>query len=140
MEIKLIRESFGDTFTEGKLLIDNVFECYTVEDTDRRMEDDLTVKVNGKTAIPRGRYELVLSMSNRFKKILPEILNVPGFAGIRIHSGNSSVDTEGCIILGSINDKLDDDWIGGSKIALTQFMAKLETAKENNEKVYIEIS
>ena len=140
MEIKLIRESFGDTFTEGKLLIDNVFECYTVEDTDRKMEEDLTRKINGKTAIPRGRYEVILSMSNRFKKILPEVLNVPGFAGIRIHSGNSSVDTEGCIILGSINDKVDDDWIGGSKIALTQFMAKLETAKENNEKVYIEIS
>ena len=140
MEIKLIRESFGDTFTEGKLLIDNVFECYTVEDIDRRMEDDLTVKVNGKTAIPRGRYELVLSMSNRFKKVLPEILNVPGFTGIRVHSGNSSIDTDGCIILGSINAKVDDDWVGGSKIALTQFMAKLETAKENNEKVYIEIS
>ena len=140
MEIKLIRESFGDTFTEGKLLIDNVFECYTVEDTDRKMEEDLTRKVNGKTAIPKGEYEVVLSMSNRFQKILPEVLNVPGFTGIRIHSGNSSVDTEGCIILGSVNDKLDDDWIGGSKIALTQFMAKLETAKENNEKVYIEIS
>ena len=140
MEIKLIRESFGDTFTEGKLLIDNVFECYTVEDTDRKMEEDLTRKVNGKTAIPKGEYEVVLSMSNRFQKILPEVLNVPGFAGIRIHSGNSSVYTEGCIILGSINNKVDDDWIGGSKIALTQFMAKLETAKENNEKVYIEIS
>ena len=140
MEIKLIRESFGDTFTEGKLLIDNVFECYTVEDTDRKMEEDLTRKVNGKTAIPKGEYEVVLSMSNRFQKVLPEILNVPGFTGIRIHSGNSSIDTEGCIILGSVNDKLDDDWIGGSKIALTQFMAKLETAKENNEKVYIEIS
>ena len=140
MEIKLIRESFGDTFTEGKLFIDDAFECYTVEDTDRKMEEDLTRKINGKTAIPRGRYEVILSMSNRFKKVLPEILNVPGFAGIRVHSGNSSIDTEGCIILGSVNDKLDDDWIGGSKIALTQFMAKLETAKENNEKVYIEIS
>ena len=140
MEIKLIRESFGDTFTEGKLLIDNVFECYTVEDTDRKMEEDLTRKVNGKTAIPKGEYEVVLSMSNRFQKILPEVLNVPGFAGIRIHSGNSSADTEGCIILGSINDRNDDDWVGGSKIALTQFMAKLKTAKENNEKVYIEIS
>ena len=140
MDIKLVRDGFGENFTEGKLLIDDVFECYTVEDTDRKMEEDLTRKVNGKTAIPRGRYELVLSMSNRFKKVLPEILNVPGFAGIRIHSGNSSVDTEGCIILGSINDKADDDWIGGSNIALTQFMAKLETAKENNEKVYIKIS
>ena len=140
MEIKLIRESFGDTFTEGKLLIDDVFECYTVEDTDRKMEEDLTKKVNGKTAIPRGRYEVVLSMSNRFKKVLPEVLNVPGFTGIRIHAGNSSIDTEGCVILGSVNAKVDDDWVGGSKIALTQFMAKLETAKENNEKVYIEIS
>ena len=140
MEIKLIRESFGDTFTEGKLLIDDVFECYTVEDTDRKMEEDLTRKVNGKTAIPRGRYELVLSMSNRFKKVLPEILNVPGFTGIRVHSGNSSADTEGCIILGSVNDKLNDDWIGGSKIALTQFMTKLKTAIDNGEKVYIEIS
>lgn len=140
MEIKLIRESFGDTFTEGKLFIDDAFECYTVEDTDRKMEEDLTRKIKGKTAIPRGRYEVILSMSNRFKKVLPEILNVPGFAGIRVHSGNSSVDTEGCIILGSVNDKLDDDWVGGSKIALTQLMAKLKTAKENNEKVYIEIS
>ena len=140
MEIKLIRESFCDTFTEGKLLINDVFECYTVEDTDRKMEDDLTVKVNGKTAIPKGTYEIVLSMSNRFQKILPEVLNVPGFAGIMIHSGNSSADTEGCIILGSTNDRNDDDWVGGSKIALTQFMAKLKTAKENNEKVYIEIS
>lgn len=140
MEIKLIRESFGDTFTEGKLLIDNVFECYTVEDTDRKMEEDLTRKVNGKTAIPKGEYEVVLSMSNRFQKILPEVLNVPGFTGIRIHSGNSSVDTEGCIILGSINDKVDDDWIGGSKIALTQFMAKLETAIDNGEKVSLQIS
>lgn len=140
MKLKLIRVHGTEGFTEGKLYIDDVFECYTVEDTDRKMEEDLTRKVNGKTAIPKGEYEVVLSMSNRFQKVLPEVLNVPGFAGIRIHSGNSSVDTEGCIILGSVNDKLDDDWIGGSKIALTQFMAKLETAKENNEKVYIEIS
>ena len=139
MEIKLIRESFGDTFTEGKLFIDDVFECYTVEDTDRKMEEDLTKKVNGKTAIPRGRYEVVLSMSNRFKKVLPEVLNVPGFTGIRIHAGNSSIDTEGCIILGSVNAKADDDWVGGSKIALTQFMGKLETAKNNNEQMFIEI-
>ena len=140
MEIKLIRESFGDTFTEGKLFIDNVFECYTVEDTDRKMEEDLTRKINGKTAIPRGRYEVILSMSNRFKKVLPEVLNVPGFTGIRIHAGNSSIDTEGCIILGSVNAKVDDDWVGGSKIALTQFMTKLETAKSNNEQMFIEIS
>ena len=140
MEIKVIRDSFGDTFTEGKWFTDGVFECYTVEDTDRKMEEDLTVKVNGKTAIPRGRYEVVLSMSNRFKKVLPEILNVPGFTGIRVHSGNSSIDTEGCIILGSVNTKSDDDWVGGSKDALTKVMAKLEAAKNNNEKVYIEIS
>ena len=139
MEIKLIRESFGDTFTEGKLLIDNVFECYTVEDTDRKMEEDISKKVYGQSAIPRGTYQVVLSMSNRFKKVLPEIIGVPGFTGIRIHTGNSSKDTEGCIILGKTNDRLDDNWISGSKDAMTAFMAKLEVAINNGEKVTIEI-
>ena len=139
MKLKLIRQFGTEGFTEGKLYIDDVFECYAVEDEDRHLEAGGT-KVYGRTAIPKGSYEVVLSMSNRFKKLLPEVLNVPQFTGVRIHSGNSSKDSEGCIILGSTNDRDDDDWVGGSKIALTQFMAKLETAKANNEKVYIEIS
>ena len=89
MKLKLIRQFGTEGFTEGKLYIDDVFECYTVEDEDRHLEAGGT-KVYGRTAIPKGSYEVVLSMSNRFKKLLPEILNVPGFAGIRIHTGNTA--------------------------------------------------
>ena len=139
MEMKLIREGFGDTFTEGKWYIEGEFECHTVEDTDRKIEEDPTRKIYGRTAIPRGRYEVVLSMSPRFKKMLPELLNVPGFTGIRVHAGNSSKDTEGCIIVGSSNNRLDDDWVGGSKIAVTQLIAKLAIAKNNGERTFLEI-
>ena len=140
MENKLIRDGFGTDFTEGKLFVDGVFECYTVEDTDRKLEEDISKKVYGQSAIPRGTYEVILSMSNRFKKIMPEIVGVPGFSGIRIHTGNSSKDTEGCIILGMTNDRLDDNCISSSKDAMTAFMAKLKTAISNGEKVTIEIS
>lgn len=139
MEMKLIRDGFGDTFTEGKWYIEDEFECHTVEDTDRKIEEDPTRKIYGRTAIPRGRYEVVLSMSPRFKKMLPELLNVPGFTGIRVHAGNSSKDTEGCIIVGSSNNRLDDDWVGGSKIAVTQLIAKLAIAKNNGERTFLEI-
>ena len=140
MENKLVRDGFGADFTEGKLFVDGVFECYTVEDTDRKLEEDISKKVYGQSAIPRGTYEVILSMSNRFKKVLPEIVGVPGFSGIRIHTGNSSKDTEGCIILGMTNDRLDDNWIGGSKVAVAAFVEKLKIALDNGEKVTIEIS
>lgn len=138
MNIRLVRQYGTDGFTEGKLYIDDVFECYTVEDEDRHLEAGGT-KVYGQTAIPKGTYGLVLSMSPRFKKVLPEILNVPGFTGVRIHSGNSSKDSEGCILVGSSNDRDDDDWVGGSKVAMTQLMEKLEIAKNSGEKIVIEV-
>ena len=126
MKLKLIRQFGTEGFTEGKLYIDDVFECYTVEDEDRHLEAG-GIKIPAVTAIPKGSYEVVLSMSPRFKRILPEVLNVPGFTGVRIHSGNSSKDSEGCILVGSSNDRNDDDWVGGSKVALSQLMAKLTT-------------
>ena len=106
MKLKLIRTTEGDTFTEGKLFIDDIQECYTVEDTDRHLEDGKKAKVNKLTAIPRGTYPITISFSNRFQKDLIEIQNVPYFTGIRIHSGNSSLDTEGCIIVGSTNNEV----------------------------------
>lgn len=140
MENKLIRDGFGADFTEGKLFVDGVFECYTVEDTDRKLEEDISKKVYGQSAIPRGTYEIILSMSPRFKRIMPEIVGVPGFEGVRIHTGNSSKDTEGCIILGQTNDRLDDNWIGGSRAAEDAFVEKLKIAIANGEKVTLEIS
>ena len=138
MEIKIVRNKGTAGFTEGKMYIDGVFECYTVEDADRGLESG-GKKVQDKTAIPRGTYKVIMSMSNRFKKLLPEVLNVPGFTGIRIHSGNSSKDTEGCIIVGSINNRMDDDWVGASKVAMSRLLPKIIDALAVKQVVTLEI-
>lgn len=93
-------------------------------------------KVYGKTCIPNGTYTVVLSYSNRFKRILPELLNVPHFLGIRIHSGNSSKDTEGCIILGT---KSKGDWVTASRVAFNKVYKLLQKAVDNKEEITITI-
>lgn len=138
MELKLVRNTGTKGFTEGKLYIDGVFECYTIEDEDRKLEEG-NAKVQNLSAIPRGIYNITISMSRRFKKFLMEVLGVEGFTGIRFHSGNSSKDTEGCIIVGSINNRDDDDWVGGSKIAYEKLHKKVKTALSNKEKVTLEV-
>lgn len=138
MYLQLVREGFTDKATEGKLFVNGAFKCYTLEDFDRRLEDG-GEKVYAETAIPRGTYNVVLSMSPRFKKVLPLLENVPGFTGIRIHTGNKSADTEGCILVGSSNASNTDDWIGGSVAAMKPLMSKLEAAAERGEEITIEI-
>lgn len=141
MEIKLVREVFTETSTIGSLYINGVFECYTLEDKDRDANKDGDItdkgeeKVYAKTAIPRGKYNVINSFSNRFKKYLPEIQNVPQFAGIRIHPGNTADHSEGCILLGSTKAK---DFIGNSKVAFAAFFKKIQ-AVEKKEKITIEI-
>lgn len=78
----------------GELTIDGVHQCFTLEDKVREK------KIFGKTAIPPGRYEVTVSFSNHFQKKLPLLMNVPNFEGVRIHSGNTAKDTEGCILVG----------------------------------------
>lgn len=131
MKLKLFRPntSLNTDFTEGKLYVENVFECYTLEDKDRRLEEG-NEKVQNATAIPRGTYEVVITYSNRFKREMPLLLNVPGFTGIRIHSGNTSEDTEGCILVGDRNSKEDDNFIGASRIAYNRLFEKLKNAKD----------
>jgi hypothetical protein len=133
MKLKLVRGKATAISVEGRLYIDDVFECFTVEDRPRDK------KIYGVTGIPAGTYNVIVSVSNRFKKRLPEVLDVPGFKGIRIHSGNSSKDTEGCIIVGSVNDRMDDDWVGGSKIAMDRLLPKIDDALAVREKVTLEI-
>ena len=139
MELKLIRKHYGKEFTEGKLFINNGFECYTVEDTDRHLEEG-GVKVQNKTAIPKGKYNVTISYSNRFKKHLIEVLAVEGFSGIRIHSGNSSKDTEGCIIVGASNQRDDDDWVSQSRIAYEKLHQKVKQALSSGQSVTLEVS
>ena len=95
MIVKVVRTFKGSEYTIGKLYIDDNYFCDTLEDVVRSGE-----KVYGQTAIPAGKYKVKKTYSPRFKKKLPEILNVPGFSGVRIHSGNTAKDTEGCLLLG----------------------------------------
>lgn len=98
-KLLLVRDESNDTCTLGKLYIDGVFECHTLEDVDRRLEDG-GKKIIGQTAIPRGLYKVVIAWSPRFDRALPRLLNVPQFEGILIHSGNCAADTHGCILVG----------------------------------------
>ena len=106
MQLKLQRIFFCPTYTIGKLYIDDKYFCDVLEDTNRDLnhDGDLTdkgeTKVYEQTAIPFGIYQVVVSYSKRFEKILPELLNVPSFEGIRIHSGNTIFDTAGCLLVG----------------------------------------
>ena len=135
MEIHVKRKIFTNKSTISELSINGTFFCFTLEDTDRYLEQGHQ-KIFGLTAIPRGTYNVVLSFSNRFQKYLPEIQNVPGFKGIRMHTGNKPEDTEGCILVGKIKTK---DFIGESAKAFNAFMAELKKV-EKKEKINITIS
>lgn len=107
MKLKLLRNRFKEDYTAGQLYIEDTYFCFTLEDKVREVEG-LPVekwKVVDETAIPRGIYKVTLEDSPRFGPQTITIHNVPGFTGIRIHSGNTSKDTSGCPIVGyRIND------------------------------------
>ena len=127
MLIEVKRFDFKPNYTIGKLYIDGKYECYTLEDAVRNN------KIQDVTAIPTGEYKLVIDASTRFKRDMPHILNVPNFTGVRIHSGNTSKDTEGCILLGTTWS--GGDFISQSKTAFDKFFTKLKAAKEATIKI-----
>jgi hypothetical protein len=94
------------------------------------------VKIFGETAIPNGNYPLIMSFSNRFQQYMPEVLNVPGFAGIRWHVGNSDVDTLGCLLLGTYDPNVKKNWISASKVAVAKVYAVIKKY-EKKEKMYV---
>ena len=144
---KLVREQFTPQSCLGRLLINDTFECFTLEDVDRHLEDGISIKVPKQTAIPRGTYEITIDFSERFKRRMPHLLAVPKFTGIRIHSGNTVADTEGCILLGQTfhlnhndNPDLNSFSIFHSKAAYEAFIPKLKQALQDNAKCWISIS
>ena len=151
MKIKIAREILTETETLGSLYINDNFFCYTLEDKDRglkdtdRLEDILKKKVKRATAIPSGTYKVKLSVSNRFKRLMPEILNVKGFAGIRMHGGNSHLDSEGCPLIArnryvnkpSTFGKIRN-WIQGSMES--QLTKKIHEAILKNEEIELTIT
>lgn len=135
MELKLNRIFLGSSATIGELWVNDTHLCDTLEDRVRPEGE----KVYGKTAIPEGTYEVKLTYSPRFKKILPEILNVPNFSGIRIHSLNKAEESEGCIGVGEWNGK-DTNWISNSRKTFDKLFKLLETANKNKEKITITVN
>jgi hypothetical protein len=123
MELLLKRLHKTSNSTIGELYVNGVFECYTLEDVER------AVKIKNETAIAKGKYKVVITYSNRFKRDLPLLLNVPNFEGVRIHSGNTNHDTEGCILVGLTRSK---DFIGNSRKAFAKLLNKIKNQKEIN--------
>lgn len=137
MNLKLTRDVLHEDCTGGRIFNGDEFICFSLEDTVR--EISLPVerwKIPGQTAIPRGTYQVMITFSNRFQKYLPELQDVPGFTGIRIHSGNTSEDTSGCVLVGTGRG---ERFLSGSRAALTLIQGKIEDAIRNGDKVFIEI-
>ncbi len=121
MKLELRRTDLLTGCTLGELFINGRFECYTLEDKVR----DNGVKVYGSTAIPKGTYDLSVTFSNRFQKQLPLLHDVPGFEGVRIHTGNTNQDTEGCILVGRVKRQTS---IEESRLAFSHLLPQLESA------------
>jgi hypothetical protein len=130
MELRIERTDFSDESTIGELSVNGQFECYTLEDKTR------PEKIAGKTAIPAGRYEVVINFSQRFQRQLPLLLKVPNFEGIRIHPGNTAANTEGCILVGETKS---GNFIGQSRVAFERLFEKLKEVAAT-EKIFMEIA
>lgn len=124
MRVLVDRKWKKDTYTIGRVYIDGEFYCNSMEDKDRGLADWMSVgeiskkKVYGETAIPTGKYKVTMTYSAKYKRVMPQVMNVKGFAGIRIHSGNTAKDSLGCILLGK-NDK--PGWISNSRNICKKF-------------------
>ena len=121
MVITIKRLYKTDTSVIGELLVNGIWECFTLEDAER------PIKIKGETAIPKGTYRVIINESNRFKRLLPLLIDVPNFEGVRIHSGNSNHDTEGCILVGQTRNK---NYIGQSRKAFEKLFKKMQVAKD----------
>lgn len=139
MNIVVERLQRDTDVTIGSMTVDGEWQCWTLEDTVREVPGQPVQqwKVYGQTAIPAGRYQVDLTLSARFKRVLPLLLGVPGFSGVRIHAGNTAADTEGCILVGE--DRLPKS-VGRSQRAMAALMVKMSEAKRKGEAIWLEVA
>ena len=106
MRITVDRKFLRDTYTIGKMFINGEYFCDTLEDKVRDLNKDGDLldegeeKIYGQTAIPYGKYRVILTYSPKFKRELPLLLKVPHFEAIRIHKGNDESHSAGCLLVG----------------------------------------
>jgi hypothetical protein len=141
MLIEILRDSFTETTAAGRLLINGEFICFTLEDVPRAYG----IKVAGKTALPSGRYTVTITPSVRFKRPMCLVYTNPKdlscelggirFEGIRIHGGNTSDNTEGCILVGRVRDSADR--IHSSEEQLV--FGRVKRAIDSGDVVYLDI-
>lgn len=139
MKMTLTRTVAEPGYTIGHLQCKDL-DFWTLEDTIREKEGVPVEewKQAGCTAIPYGTYQVILDFSNRFQKVLPRLLQVPGFTGVRIHSGNAACDTEGCVLVGKNVDPMAGR-ISNSRAAMSELMQVLEEAYDRGEEIWMEI-
>ena len=153
MEIIIRRTAFKEGYTIGNLYIlpEQVnneekavpeWFCNTMEPTTRKLTSrmPLTIirrhKIIGKTAIPTGRYRILITRSRRFGRWLPLLMNVKGFEGIRIHAGNKPEDTRGCILPGFNRRK---GYVLDSTRCVLTLVKMMTEAMEKGEKVFVTV-
>ncbi len=130
MDLVLYRDPSDDVCTIGRLFVNGGLECFVLEPPVR------AVKIPGVTAIPAGRYRVIVTWSNRFQRNLPLLVDVPDFAGIRIHAGNKAIDTAGCLCVGLTREH---DSILSSALALASLQPKIAGAEARGDVVWIQI-
>ena len=142
MLVKLIRYNTQRNHTHGALYIDNKFMCYTLEDGHRDK------KIYGETRVPAGVYPLdfrkVGGFHNKYTekfgdmhKGMIELLSVPNFEYVLFHIGNSSKDSEGCILVGNVPGEKETDWISSSTAAYKEIYPIIAAELEANNPVQL---
>ena len=142
MEIRINRIARKERYTIGNMYVDDTYFCDTLEDADRGLSDTMEIdeilenKLKGITAIPTGKYDVILSFSPRFKRVLPLLLNVKGFEGVRVHPGNNAEDTEGCLLVGENKEK---GKVLNSRATFEKLMSILLSCEKRKEQMTIKI-
>lgn len=131
MKLTLQRYLFTEDYTMGLLFIDGVYFCDTIEDK-YRGQDLKKTKVMHETCIPYGVYDVKITYSPKYKKNMPQILDVPYFTGVRIYAGNKATDISGCVCVGV---KSDNGEVAQSRKTYNALLKRLETS--NNIKIDI---
>lgn len=125
LTIEIHRRHFKGEYTIGSLYIGGHWVCNTLEPHCIDWKNEK--KVSGKTAIPEGCYKVDLGFSNKFKRLMPYLTNVPHFTGIMIHPGISVLNTRGCILVGFNTMR---GYLTQSKIAFEKIIEKIKYARK----------